>query len=215
MSPLNCVCAGEVRRMNQFGKQETLIMKGVAVILMLIHHLFYEESSLTNCLFLLSQGKDLLLSFALMGKVCVAMFLLLSGYGLSKSWSRRRESIPVTWKDGLAFTVQRIKKLLIQYWWAVLPLAVFGIATGLRPISEVYWPNPLDKLRIITDLFGINFILYGFSNMYNVTCWYLGVAIGLYLVFPPTGLVSEKEYSSVFRGITFDRPVSGCVSFSS
>lgn len=173
-------------------------MKGVAIILMLIHHLFYEEASVENCFVLLPQGKVRLLAFAQMCKVCVAMFLLLSGYGLYKSWSNRRKSVPVTWKEGVAFTAQRIKKLLVQYWWAVLPLAVLGIVSGMRPLSEVYGTNLADNLKIITDLLGINFILYGFSNMYNVTCWYLGVAIGLYLIYPVLDWLLRKNIFLLF-----------------
>lgn len=168
--------------MKSFGKEETGVIKGVAVLLMLIHHLFYQEEYLQNCIFLLPFEKEGILQFAQTSKVCVAMFLLLSGFGLYKSWQSRGGD--TSWRDGFLFSARYIKKLLIQYWWAVIPLAVFGVLTGLRSPSEVYGPFLSDKWKLVTDLLGINYILFGCTNLFNVTCWYLGAAILLYLLFP-------------------------------
>lgn len=171
-------------QMSQFGKRETAVMKGAAVILLLIHHLFYLEGNLENCIFLIPHEKEVLLLFAQMCKVCVAFFLLLSGYGLYKSRESLEERTQMTWIKSALFPLRYIKKLLIQYWWAVIPFAVFGVASGLRPLGEVYGPNLSDKWKILTDILGINFILYGYANQYNITCWYLGAALGLYVAFP-------------------------------
>lgn len=171
-------------KMRGFGKRETAVMKGAAVVLMLVHHLFYREEYLENCIFLLPHEKEGLLLFAQMSKVCVALFVLLSGYGLYKSWESLEQGTRITWKERVQFSFRHIKKLLIQYWWAVIPLAVFGVMTGRRPLSEVYGLSFGDKWKILTDLLGINYILFGTSNLYNITCWYLGVAMGLYLTFP-------------------------------
>ena len=170
--------------MRRFGKRETAIVKGAAVVLMLVHHLFYQEEYLENCIFLLPHEKEALLQFAQMCKVCVAFFLLLSGYGLYKSRESLEERTQMTWIKSALFPLRYIKKLLIQYWWAVIPFAVFGVVTGLRPLSEVYGPELVDKWKILTDLLGINYILFDIFNQYNITCWYLSVAIELYLIFP-------------------------------
>ena len=48
-------------QMRQFGKRETAIVKGAAIVLMLVHHLFYQEEYLENCIFLLPREKEGLL----------------------------------------------------------------------------------------------------------------------------------------------------------
>lgn len=52
---------------------DTSILKGIAICAMLWHHLFYENPEYGLFVWHL----------ALLGKVCVAIFLLLSGYGLT------------------------------------------------------------------------------------------------------------------------------------
>lgn len=60
---------------NSFGLtlHDTSILKGIAICAMLLHHLFYENPEYGRFVWHL----------ALLGKVCVAIFLLLSGYGLT------------------------------------------------------------------------------------------------------------------------------------
>jgi len=57
---------------------ETNAVKGIAIIAMLLHHLFYTHPEFG---FVVHQ-------IGLIGKVCVAMFLFLSGYGLTIQFSK-------------------------------------------------------------------------------------------------------------------------------
>jgi peptidoglycan/LPS O-acetylase OafA/YrhL len=52
---------------------ESLIIKGIAICLMLWHHLFYESPEYGEIVF----------QTAKFGKLCVALFLFISGYGLT------------------------------------------------------------------------------------------------------------------------------------
>ena len=72
-------------QMRRFGKRETAIVKGAAVVLMLVHHLFYQEEYLENCIFLLPHEKEALLQFAQMCKVCVAFFCCSAAMGFTKA----------------------------------------------------------------------------------------------------------------------------------
>lgn len=60
---------------NSFGVtlHDTSVLKGIAICAMLWHHLFYENPEYGHIVW----------HFAMLGKVCVAIFLLLSGYGLT------------------------------------------------------------------------------------------------------------------------------------
>ena len=60
----------------QFDKRVTNVCKGVAVMMLLAHHLWWKCDPA-----MLPRG---LVGIAVSCKLCVAMFLLLSGYGLAK-----------------------------------------------------------------------------------------------------------------------------------
>lgn len=65
------------RQMNQHSfcltLHDTAILKGLAICAMLVHHLFYELPAYGYVVW----------HCALLGKVCVAIFLFLSGFGLT------------------------------------------------------------------------------------------------------------------------------------
>ncbi len=59
-------------------KTDTAVVKGIVIIAMLIHHVF---APFTGQSWIVGQLQSL-------GKVCVASFVLLSGYGLSVGYQR-------------------------------------------------------------------------------------------------------------------------------
>lgn len=166
--------------MSRFSKSDTSVMKGVAIILMLIHHLFYSDDLISRCTLILPYEDKILLLFSSLGKVCVAIFVLISGYGLYKSYLSATET--GGYKKTVLFILSHIWNLLKQYWIIVLPFALLGILTGWRTVYDAYGSNWIGKL--ITDIFGLNYLIYGTTNLFNVTCWYLGIAILFFVLTP-------------------------------
>ena len=71
-----------------FGKIETNISKGVAILLMLWHHLFLFPDRLIGVSFISIAPTWVITSEARIadfGKICVAVFLCLPGYGFYES----------------------------------------------------------------------------------------------------------------------------------
>ena len=72
--------------MKQFTKKQTNICKGVAICIMLFHHLFFSQESWPLYYHEIQIGSTPLIGFiARQGKICVAIFVLLSTYGLTFS----------------------------------------------------------------------------------------------------------------------------------
>lgn len=72
-----------------FDKRQTNIAKGLTLLLLLWHHLFYNSAEFYDrfkSLYLLSGGVPIESFISAFCKACVAIFLLLSGFGLYKSW---------------------------------------------------------------------------------------------------------------------------------
>ncbi len=70
------------RIMNKFDKNVTSQMKALALLLMLVHHLWDHDKMIHYGA--LSYG-GILEQIAAFGKICVGIFLFLSGYGLMAS----------------------------------------------------------------------------------------------------------------------------------
>lgn len=71
--------------LKSFNKNVTSQMKAIALLLMLVHHLWREPGFVR---FEPIAYGNILLSIGLMSKICVGIFMFLSGYGLmASSWS--------------------------------------------------------------------------------------------------------------------------------
>lgn len=73
-----------------FTKEETNFCKGIAIIMMLFHHLFndFEEYAGHPVDYRPFTGERLMF-LALLCKVCVAIFVFLSGYGIAAVYERK------------------------------------------------------------------------------------------------------------------------------
>lgn len=139
---------------------------------MLIHHLFYNTWSRELYDDLIINGVGVVNQIGIFSKLCVAVFVFVSGYGLVKSTPKE-----VKLKD---FYWHRFKKLYLNYWfiWLIfVPVAVFVFG---RSLIEAYGDNSI--LKTILDLLGV-LKIFGISS-YNPTWWFYSCIIVLYLLFP-------------------------------
>ncbi|MCH5308522.1 MAG: acyltransferase [Prevotella sp.] len=158
-------------------KDDTLVLKGIALLFLLIHHLFYQNDGLYNDIQL---WKDhyLMQEIGIMSKVCVAIFVFLSGYGLAVG-TKNNEGIP----DLRKFYIHRFKKLFINYWfvWIVfVPVSYFCFGMTF----EKAYQHQIG-LQLIMDIFGVHEIFFGYPvYCYNPTWWFYSCIIVLYILFP-------------------------------
>lgn len=151
-------------------RQDTSVLKGIAIIAMLCHHLY-------TCPEYIGGGIEpytgILAWIGVLGKVCVAMFLFCSGYGLASQYK------PISIKDDIKFILRRLTKFYLNYWvifiiFVPVTYFVFG-----RTLTDAYGEHENIAKRLVFDLFG----LQGFSS-YNITWWFNKLIIILYLLFP-------------------------------
>lgn len=155
---------------------DTSVMKGIAIIAMLCHHTFTCRPSFE------AEYPAFLTTIGILGKVCVAMFLFCSGYGLSEQYGRGINSINHI-KDKILYSVKFIIKRLIKfysaYWFVFFIFVPLGIFVFDRSLPEAYGESVIYLQRLIYDIFGIG----GFIS-YNVTWWFNKLIILFYIVFP-------------------------------
>lgn len=171
--------------MKKFSLRETNISKGVACILLLFHHLFYHSSRYDMYYHILGiDNPPLIAKIAIMSKVCVAIFVILSGYGLAKSFEKASCS-------SAYFTYKHIVKLLCQYWFVFIIFVPLGFFLGKNPV-EIYGTGVKGITVFVIDFMGLANI-FGTRTM-NATWWYMGLIIILYMLFPIFHM-TVKRYS--------------------
>ena len=155
-------------------KKQISITKGIAILFMLLLHLFCTRDY--NGLFtplIMINTIPLVYYFGLFGECCVAMYSFCSGYGLMCTY--KNSPVEYNKKNKL-----RILKLYINFWIILFIFVVFlGYLTGKSNI----FPGNLKT-------FILNFTAISIS--YNGSWWYLTTYILLVLISKPLHKLVQK-----------------------
>ncbi len=160
--------------MKKFTITNTNIVKGIALILLLWHHLFYLGNDAGLWYGFGDIGTAVITKTATMSKVCVAIFLILSGYGLVVSENDRQK--------GVAGTYGRIIKLLFEFWAIYILFVPLGFFLGNTTPAEVYGAGIKGLCNFVNDFLGVAELVN--TPSYNPTWWFMGTILSFYVLFP-------------------------------
>lgn len=132
-------------------KENSTILKGIAILMMLFYHLFNRTEINELCTSLIMIGDTPLIYYLSQACYPVPFFLILSGYGLTFLYRNNRL--------GIRMEIPRLFKLYIHYW--IVLLIFMPIAYCLYPTMYKY-----DILHIIGNITAIR------CN-YNGEVWFL------------------------------------------
>ncbi len=177
-----------------FSKNDTYVTKGIAILLMLFHHVFFNTFVIdgvhTELTFILPSLTRLLCKY---GNVCVAIFSTLSGYGIYKQLKKydlkevivKREIkllgtyIPIFVLSSLIYIINNNSPNeggIIAY------LTIFGLGE-YNSVSIIF--------RIIINMFGLNALFH--MPTLNPSWWYLSVAHIINFVLPIFIKIAESK----------------------
>lgn len=181
--------------------QDTNALKGIALFFLLWHHLFYTGEMLVDDITI---GKyPFVLTTGIWCKVCVAIFVFLSGYGLTVS-AERNGGIGNLWQ----FYRKRYLKLMINYWFVYLIFVPFGVFVMGRTFMDVYHGS---LVRPILDFFGLHFAVTGDYYGYNATWWFYGCIMALYALFPLLYKLKSYWFILIPFAIVFNELASNAI----
>ncbi len=153
-----------------FTLRMTQIMKGAAIIIMVIHHTISNNPGLPVAW---TRG-DIPLFIGTAAKVCVCLFTILSGYGIAVSWKRK--------EDHRGF----VRKHIVKLWFSFLFIFVFTViwkaVQGVN-IPAVYGAGAQGFLFFVKDLLGLQNFLVQTPSLLGVW-WYMETIFLCYILFP-------------------------------
>ena len=161
----------------ELSKTDTAAIKGIAILLMLWHHLFLNTMDygiFTH-------------SLAVVFKVCVAIFLFVSGYGLTKKYSQLKKPY---FKNTVKFLLRRYVNFFLPYWFCFVLMVLVGNLAGFS-FHDAY-PASRNTLKcFLLDIWG----QMGYDSFLK-PWWFNKMIIQLYLVFPIFFFIIRNKYLS-------------------
>lgn len=170
---------------NCFTKKDTYITKGCAILLLLFHHLFYDDLLVNNesyIIYLFPRITKLLCKY---GYICIFIFATLTGYGLYKKKEMSlRELI-----------IKNETKLLSTFVLNYLLCSIIYIVVnnnGLLSYINIYGDyNAICKIaQIAIDMLGFSEIFH--TKTINASWWYMSGAHLIIIILPILIKINEK-----------------------
>lgn len=159
----------------EFKVSDSTAIKGVAILLLLFHHLFFkmEANKDIGVAFLTNER---ILRIAIFSKICVSIFAFITGYGLTKSFMKSQENVE-NWLP------QRVKRNITSCWYAVaLSMIIPEIIE--HKASRFYFDGEFTHglIRLCSTYLCLDRVLH--HRLYNGSWWYLSALLIFTLMIP-------------------------------
>lgn len=183
-----------------FSVRDTQIHKGIAVLLLLGIHTFVRSNYELYMYWFTVEGKPLLNWLMYNEKVCVSIFVILSGYGLNESFKRRYIIKTEYWKNAVLFAGKHYLKMMINFWVIFLSFAMIGFATHKITFEGTWGIGGSGILSFLIDGMGLQDLITDFwkTPTLNPTWWFMPTIILCYLFFPILKRLSMKNAYIMF-----------------
>lgn len=170
----------------EFDVKKTNMVKCIAIVLMLMHHLFgcatmfCEQYGTYSGVFQWNS----IYTFSLSAKICVGIYVFLTAYGITKSYNAKFGTIDhITMKQMEEFSFNRYKKLAMNFLFVYL-LAVMTSFLREGGPAAVYaqegWKRGI--MYAVFDALGL--ANYFSSPSLNETWWYMSIAVFMVFFIP-------------------------------
>lgn len=177
-----------------FTKEETNRCKGIAILMMLFHHLFndYEEYAGYAIQYWPLTG-DQTIHLGLLCKMCVTIFVFLSGYGIAAVYTAKFKNKEPDRQQIWKFTISRYWKLMAGYWFVFI-LALLFSGLGRTPMQAYGTDLKTAIVYFVIDFWGLSFAFH--TPTLNPTWWYMSVA--LYIIFLMPFIMKLVKKTGIF-----------------
>ncbi len=169
----------------EFAKEDTCLVKGLSVIALLFYHLFENEERITALK--VDYGPfplPVFLTLSQFGNICVAVFVFLSAYGMTKGLREQK----ITLGESCRKAVFRWRKLTGNFVWMYCSVNLLWFY--LFDYKSLYGEGWQGGLMGILDMLGLA-ALWDTPTL-NMTWWYMKIAIIVIALVPFLSALTEK-----------------------
>lgn len=182
----------------KFTKEHTMQMKGIAISILLFHHCFlnaqrwatvpYEKLATTKGwgyypISFAPFSSHTIQYLASFSKICVAMFVFMTGYGMWVSYESQKKKTTMS-----NYIKKRMVTLMTGFLIIFVVTEILAIPTGR--FIEVYGHDFRSVVYMIIDALGLAKLLG--TPLFCLTWWYMSLAIVLIMIFPFVHSIMEK-----------------------
>lgn len=172
--------------MKKFTKKESNIAKGIAICLLLFYHLFSGQANAGDLnIRLLFIPQDMFSLMADFGKSCVAVFVFITSFGISKGMF---SDTSVSLMDGYKKALSRLWKLAGNFF--IMFLSVNAAFGAFFSYSATYGDGKQAAVLAIVDALGLS-DAFGTPTL-NQTWWYMSFAYLLIVLVPAVAAFADK-----------------------
>lgn len=160
-------------------KKDSQAIKGIAIWLMLFHHLFQNPDAFHGMpVAFFAVDLNIMVSFAGFAKICVPLFVFITAYGLAVKYKHMEWNV----EDIERVTGKRYFHLMIPYWFIFVIMQVICNITGVQSFANVYGNGLKSGMYFLFDALGLAHCLG--TPTINVTWWYMSLALLLICIMP-------------------------------
>lgn len=175
---MNAVAGGVEKSGWRLTPADTQMLKGVAICLMLWHHLFQGAHDIGGWTWWWGRH----------GNICVALFLFLSGYGMSAKYGRQLTKGRF-WPTACVCWLRRCWGMFWGYWPVFIPSLVVGVFGFHRGLPDAYGVEGMRQWVCL----GLDFFAFGGYRSYNITWWFYRLIVIFYFLYPFLQIATAKR----------------------
>ncbi len=176
---------GNIMEKKEFSIDNTLALKGIAIIMLIFYHCFSTVSRFKNydvSFFPLEQ--DLAVEITLTFKICVSIFTFITGYGLMLSLKKLNAEYKWDKKEICKWILNRLIKLLSGF--VIIVVLSWIICQAIDgKVWDTYFSDGgilYGIIQMVIEFLGLSDIM-GTSTL-NTTWWYMSAAVLFVLSVP-------------------------------
>ena len=165
-----------------FTQADSQKIKGFAIIIMLIHHCFLSPERYTDQMVLFAPFTESFFNaFALQMKICVAIFVFISAFGITRSYLNTNSTTTY-------IILRRILKLHLNFFFVFWFVQIIGSIITPGRFTKIYHLGSGFRHIIQASLYYLIDML-GLSNLlgtptYLTTFWYMSLALIIIIAVP-------------------------------
>ena len=175
-----------MRLKTTFEKRDTMVVKGLAILMLLFYHLFENAAALEQLNVEYAPfPRDLFLMISGFGNICVAVFVFLTAYGITKGCMTSEDDSVTALMHG---AVGRFCKLIGNF--VIMYLSVNLVWHSFFDYVKLYGKGIQGCMLAFIDMVG--FAQFFGTPTLNMTWWYMELAILFIFLVPVMYLLVRK-----------------------